>query len=72
MKGVRVLEEFVPSEHGAEPVDYKTVINVIKPVPGKQAVATFGPGTSYTELNRALAKSGLWTIGAAHGMWPGN
>jgi hypothetical protein len=67
MKGVRVLETFEPSAHGAEPVDYKTVTNVIKPVADKQAAVTFGAGITSDELNRELRKSGLYTVGAAHG-----
>ena len=67
MKGVRVLEEFVPTAKGAEGVDWKTVTNVVKPAAGKRPAVTFGAGMSYSELNRELAKSGLWTIGAAHG-----
>ena len=60
-------ESFTPSVNGAEPVDYKTVTNVIKPVPGKQAAVTFGGGMTSDELNRELRKSGLYTVGAAHG-----
>jgi hypothetical protein len=67
MKGVRVLESFSPSVQGAESVNYKTVTNVIKPSADKQAAVTFGAGMTSTELNRELRKSGLYTIGAAHG-----
>jgi hypothetical protein len=67
LKGVRVLESFTPSTQGAEPVDYKTVTNIIKPSPDKQAAVTFGGGMTSDELNRELRKSGLYTIGAAHG-----
>jgi hypothetical protein len=67
MKGVRVLESFTPSTQGAEPVNYKTVTNIIQPVADKQAAVTFGAGMTSTELNRELRKSGLYTIGAAHG-----
>jgi hypothetical protein len=67
LKGVRVLESFTPSVNGAEPVDYKTVTNVIKPSADKQAAVTFGGGMTSDELNRELRKSGLYTIGAAHG-----
>jgi hypothetical protein len=67
LKGARVLESFTPSLKGAEPVDSKTVTNVIKPVAGKQAAVTFGGGMTSDELNRELRKSGLYTIGAAHG-----
>jgi hypothetical protein len=67
LKGARILESFTPSVNGAEPVDYKTVANTIKPVPGKQAAATFGGGVTADELNRELRKSGLYSLGAAHG-----
>lgn len=66
LKGARVLEEFVPATNGAEPVDYKTVTNVIKPVAGKQAAVTFGGGMTAQQLNAELKKSGLYTVGAAH------
>jgi hypothetical protein len=42
--------------------------NVIKPVTGQQAAVTFGVGVSTQELNDALDKSGLFTLGAAHGV----
>jgi hypothetical protein len=67
LKGARVLDSFTPTLKGAEPVDSKTVTNVIKPTPGKQAAVTFGGGMTSDELNRELRKSGLYTIGAAHG-----
>jgi hypothetical protein len=67
LKGVRVLESFTPSVNGAESIDSKTVTNVIKPVEGKQAAVTFGGGMTIEELNRELRKSGLFTVGAAHG-----
>lgn len=67
LKGVRILEEFTPTLQGAESINAKTVTNVIKPVAGKQAAATFGGGMTSDELNKELAKSGLYTVGAAHG-----
>jgi hypothetical protein len=68
MKGVRVVDGFVPTVKGADGVDWKTVTNVVERVEGREYAATFGAGVSYAELNKELAKSGLWTIGAAHGM----
>lgn len=68
MKGVSVLESFNPTPQGAEPVTYKTVSNVIKPVAGKQAAATIGGGINIDDLNKALKASGLYAIGAAHGI----
>jgi hypothetical protein len=68
LKGVRVLESFTATAQGAEPITYKTVSNVIKPVEGKQAAATIGGGINIDDLNKALKASGLYAIGAAHGM----
>ena len=64
-----MLESFTPSEKGAEPVDRTTGANVIKPAPGKQAAVTIGGGINIDELNKVLRQSGLYTIGAAHGMF---
>jgi hypothetical protein len=68
LKGVRVMESFTPTPQGAEPITYKTLSNVIKPVVGKQAAATIGGGINIDDLNKALKPSGLYAIGAAHGM----
>lgn len=68
LKGVRVLESFTPTAQGAESITYKTVSNVIKPIEGKQAAATIGGGINIDDLNNALKPSGLYAIGAAHGM----
>jgi hypothetical protein len=68
IKGIRVLESFTPTAKGAEPVDSKTLANQIKPVTGKQAAATIGGGINIDELNNVLRKSGLYAVGAAHGM----
>jgi hypothetical protein len=68
IKGIRVLESFTPTMKGAEPVDSKVPANEIKPVPGKQAAVTIGGGVNIDELNKALRKSGLYAVGAAHGM----
>jgi hypothetical protein len=68
-KGVRVADSFEPSAAGAPNVNYTahpiTSVNVVKPVPGKQAFVTFGAGVSGHQLNNALAKSGLFTMAAA-------
>jgi hypothetical protein len=63
-----VLQSFTASEKGAEPVDRTTEANIIKPAPGKQAAVTIGGGINIDELNKELRQSGLYTIGAAHGM----
>jgi hypothetical protein len=68
LKGIRVLESFSATGKGAEGVVSSTKANVIKPVPGKQAAATIGGGVNIDELNKELRKSGLYAIGAAHGM----
>jgi FAD/FMN-containing dehydrogenase len=70
MKGIRVLESFKPTKEGVESVNYKTETNTITPIPGKQAAATVGGGVIYKEFNKALARSGLYSTGAAHGMFP--
>lgn len=68
LKGIRVLESFTPTPEGAESVTCKTVANTIKRVEGKQAAATIGGGINIEELNKALKPSGLYAVGAAHGM----
>jgi FAD/FMN-containing dehydrogenase len=68
MNGIRILESFIPTMDGAEPVTYKTNANTIIPVPGKQAAATVGGGVIYREFNKALRASGLYSTGAAHGL----
>lgn len=68
LKGVRALGSFTPTAEGAEPVTYKTTTNIIKAKAGQQAAVTFGAGLSYGALNKHLSKSGLWVVGAAHGM----
>jgi FAD/FMN-containing dehydrogenase len=67
MKGIRVLPSFTPTSAGAESVNYTTQANTIKPIPGQQAAVTVGGGVNIDELNRALGKSGLYSVGAAHG-----
>ena len=71
MAGVNVLESFAPSTVGAKSVDYSgnTPANIIVPVSGQQAAVTFGVGLSTQQLNDAIDPSGLFTIGAAHGMY---
>jgi hypothetical protein len=68
IKGIRVLESFTPTIRGAEPVDSKVPANEIKLIPGKQAAVTIGGGVNIDELNKVLRKSGLYALGAAHGM----
>jgi hypothetical protein len=45
--------------------DIVKAANVIKPIPGQQAAVTFGAGLATQALNDALAKSGLFSMGAA-------
>jgi FAD/FMN-containing dehydrogenase len=66
LKGIRVLESFTPTATGAKSVDYETDANKITPVAGKQAAVTIGGGVAIAELNKVLATSGLYSIGAAH------
>jgi hypothetical protein len=68
LKGVKIFEEFKPSTEAVSVVDRAGMVNVIQPVEGKQAAVTFGPGVSTQELNTALAKSKLFTVGAGHGV----
>jgi FAD/FMN-containing dehydrogenase len=63
--GIKALEEFTATEKGAERPMGKA--NVITPKKGKQAAVTFGAGVSTQILNNQLHKSGLVTVGAAHG-----
>jgi hypothetical protein len=67
LKGVRIQDSFTANNEGQEMVNYTTVTNVMPPVPGKQMYATIGAGWGNAALNRELAKSGLWALGASHG-----
>jgi hypothetical protein len=65
LKGIKVLEEFKPTEQGA--AKPTKVVNTIIPIEGKQAAVTFGIGVSTQQLHNAVYPSKLLTIGAAHG-----
>jgi hypothetical protein len=69
LKGVRVAESYTATASGVPAVNYTAdpvnTVNVIKPIAGKQAFVTFGAGVGTQDLNDALHKSGLFTIGAA-------
>jgi hypothetical protein len=71
LKGVRVLQDFLPSRSASPSVNFSadpvSGANVIKPLADQQAYVTFGAGVSGQELNEALHKSGLFTMGAAYG-----
>ncbi|KAF2395824.1 FAD-binding domain-containing protein [Trichodelitschia bisporula] len=67
MKGIRLLESFTPTVKGAEPVDVKTVTNVIKPKAGQDTAITIGAGVTATEITTAAVGSGLFALIAAHG-----
>jgi hypothetical protein len=70
LRGVRVLESFVPTEQGAESPDHNAPPNVIVPKDGVQAAVTFGPAVAGLALNYAVHNSSLWTIsGAAGKIW---
>jgi hypothetical protein len=47
-------------------------VNVVTPIKGVQAAVTFGVGISTQELNDAVHKSGLVTVGPAHGVSKSN
>ncbi|QDS68944.1 hypothetical protein FKW77_008585 [Venturia effusa] len=65
LKGIRVLSSFTPTTKGAESVNSTTQANTIPPQ-SDQAYVTFGAGYSTQQLNNELAKSKLFTLGAAH------
>jgi FAD/FMN-containing dehydrogenase len=65
LKGAHLLESYTPMTQGTRPVSYQTQTNQITYQPG--AAVIFGGGMSTAELNNELGKSGLWTVGAAHG-----
>ncbi|KAE9992891.1 hypothetical protein EG327_007368 [Venturia inaequalis] len=65
LKGVRVLSKFTPTAEGAKSVNLTTKANVIPPQ-SDQAYVTFGAGLSTQQLNNEIAKSNLFTLGAAH------
>ena len=69
LKGVRVAETYYPKLSGVAPLEYRAEpvasANTILRRPDGQAYVTFGAGVSSQELNDALNKSGLVTVGAA-------
>lgn len=65
LKGINVVEEFIPTEAGA--AKPKGAGNTIVPVAGKQAAVTFGVGVTSQLLHNAVSNSKLVTVGAAHG-----
>lgn len=67
LTGVNVLTSFTPGTTGATSPSPSAAANVVKPVAGQQAAVTFGAGVSTQALNDAIAASGLFTLGAAHG-----
>ncbi|KAF1982276.1 FAD-binding domain-containing protein [Aulographum hederae CBS 113979] len=66
MDGIQVSASYVPTMRGTPSVAGKDV-NTVRPIPNVQAAVTFGAGTSTQALNDALDKSGLFSMGAAHG-----
>lgn len=67
LTGINALTSFTTSSGGAtSPVAGTN--NTITPISGRQAAVTFGAGVSTQSLNDILNKSGLFTIGAAHGV----
>lgn len=60
-----MLSSFTPTAQGAEAVNSTTKTNVIPPQ-SNQAYVTFGVGFSTQQLNNEIAKSNLFTLGAAH------
>jgi FAD binding domain len=70
LKGIRLLEEYIPTTKGAEPVNYKTPTNTIQLKPSKQAAATIGGGITGTDLLNVLTRIGMTALTAAHRMLP--
>jgi FAD/FMN-containing dehydrogenase len=71
LRGVQVSDSFEATPKGIQAVRFSDDpikgVNKIFPSPAKQAAVTFGAGVTTQELNNALDKSGLFTMGAAHG-----
>jgi len=65
LQGIKVLEEFTPTENGA--VIPAKAVNTIVPVSEKQAAVTIGAGVNHQRLTNALHPSKLFAIGPAHG-----
>jgi hypothetical protein len=70
LKGIRLLEEYIPTAKGAEPINYKTPTNTIRPNPGKQAAATIGGGITGSDLLNVITRIGMVALTAAHRMFP--
>lgn len=66
LKGIRVLQRFIPTSAGVESVNYTTKAEKIQLIPGQQPAVTVGGGVNIGEVNRAISSSGLYAIGAAH------
>jgi hypothetical protein len=66
-----VHQDYSPARTGWLSLNYSadpvSSANVIKPLAEEDAYVTFGTGVSSQELNDALHKSGLFTMGAAYG-----
>ncbi|VUC37252.1 unnamed protein product [Clonostachys rosea] len=65
LRGIKVHESFVPTSRGTERLDHTKEPNVITPIPGVQAAATFGPAAAGLYLNYALDPSGLFSMTGA-------
>lgn len=71
LRGVKVHESFISTESGTDRLDHTKEPNVITPVPGVQAAATFGPAAAGLYLNYALHSSGLFSMSGASGKFKG-
>jgi hypothetical protein len=67
LRGVRVLDSFVPTIQGAKSPDHNAPPNVIVPKEGVQAAVTFGPAVAGLALNYAVHNSSLFTVSGAAG-----
>lgn len=67
LRGIKVHEFFISTKSGTDRLDHTEDPNVITPVPGVQAAATFGPAAAGLYLNYALDPSGLFSMSGAAG-----
>uniref|UniRef100_A0A8H7TLS1 FAD-binding PCMH-type domain-containing protein n=1 Tax=Bionectria ochroleuca TaxID=29856 RepID=A0A8H7TLS1_BIOOC len=63
LKSARVSTSYNATTGGVPSLEADEEPQVIKPLPGAQAVVTFNPAFNGLELNKALAQSGLFYVG---------
>jgi FAD/FMN-containing dehydrogenase len=67
LKSARVSTSYNATTGGVPSLEADEEPQVIKPLPGAQAVVTFNPAFNGLELNKALAQSGLFYVGDTWG-----